>query len=246
MPRKPTTKRPYKKRVAVSKNAVLKKTIKKIVNANIEVKRQERATSYNNIYNVINDARIVSLMPLLAQGVGQGDRIGNIINLRKAILRMNIKDDSTSTIANNPLYFDMYIFKFKKNNFATPTATDMTKFLQQGNGSTAYDGNPFAGLRDINNDLFTLKVHKRYNMIHAFTINNPSGYGSMVSNKTVRFDISKYIKDNLHYDDTVSSQPINDNLYVAIGCTLWNQLGVPTDTYAGTFDTVVEYEYTDA
>lgn len=245
MPRKTVLKKKATKKVSVSKKS-LKSTIKKIMNADIELKRQERATSYNNIFNVINDARIVSLMPVLSQGVGQGDRIGNVINLKKAILRINIKDDSTSTIANNPLYFDMYIFKFKKNNVTPPTAADMAKFLQNGNGASAYDGNPFAGLRDLNNDLFTLKIHKRFNMIHTFTVNNPSGYGSMVSNKTVKYDISKYIKNVLHFDDNASITPINDNLYVAIGCTIWNQLGVPVDTYAGTFDTVTEYTYSDA
>lgn len=222
------------------KNVVLREISKKL-----EVKRQSLVSSYNNYYNVINDARVLNLMPVIAQGVGQGDRIGNNITIKKMVLMVNLVVDPTSTLATTPSYVDLYIFKFKKNNVAPPSASDMSRFLQTGNSANAYNGESFDGLRDLNEDLFSKKKHLRLNMIHGQTINNYSGYGFMRSNYTLKFDITKYVKSRLLYDDT-TNQPTNDNLYLAVGHTQFTQLGVPIDTYLGIYDALINIEYTDA
>lgn len=244
--KKTQTKRVYAKPSKKATNANIKKVVKNIVDADLEIKRQERSTIYNNIQTFITDARIVSLTPIIAQGTGQGDRVGNTIKLKKAMLMVNIALDSAALAAGYPHYIDVYIFKFKKNNFTQPSAVDMTKFLQLGNSAISYNGDSFAGLRELNVDLFTQKLRKRFSMIHAFTVNNSNGYGPMLSNRTMKIDITKYLKSVIHFDDSASNLTINDNLYIAIGNTQYNQLGVPSDIYIGTYDTCVTYHYTDA
>lgn len=241
----PIKKRTRKYSKSVKKNSIIKKTIQNVLNKKLEVKHQSLASAYNNIYNVINDARVALIRPIISQGTGQGDRIGNSINIKKVTLYVNVTLDASSTVSGYPKYVDVYIFKFKKNNVAVPTASDMTKFLQYGNLSEPYLGRAFDGMRDVNKDLFTIKKKLRLNMIHGGTVNNYYGYGMMQSNMTLKIDVTKYLKSRLLFDDTTNTVT-NDNLYMAIGYTLFNQLGTPVDTYAGTYDWQINYDYTDA
>lgn len=240
----PIRKRTRKPSKSVKKNSI-KKTIQKVLNKNLEVKRQSLSSSYNNIFNIINDARVAVIKPIIGQGTGQGDRVGNSVKIKKLTLYVNVVMDATSTVSGYPKYVDIYIFKFKKNNVTVPTASDMTKFLQFGNSAEQYLGRAFDGMREVNNDLFTIKRKIRLNMIHGSTINNYYGYGLMQSNMTLKFDVTKYFKQRILFDDATNTVT-NDNLYMAIGYTLFNQLGTPVDTYAGTYDWQLNYDYTDA
>lgn len=241
----------FKKKTPVTKKIAklsvpVKKAVNKMITNRFETKQQEFTSNSASIFHVINDARVFNLIPNFSQGVGQGERIGDQITMKKCYLGLNIYLDPTALEKDTPHYIDVYIFKCKKSNFIPPSATDMTRFLQKGNSADAYNGDAFDGLRKLNSSLFILKKHLRYNMINSATVTNLNGQSNFPSNKSVIIDITKYFKKKQIFDDTSTNQSINDNLYIGVGQTNYNQIATPADVAIGAYDFFINYTFSDA
>lgn len=192
------------------------------------------------ISSTITNTEVFNLLPAITQGTGEASRVGNRIRptymqVKIAIIAANMNavySGASST------YFDLYIFKYKGANQGggVPTATDMNKFLQDDNTSQSYNGQILDGLRPINSDLFTLIKKRRLTLNNIFntSVLNMSGYYQSVNpQKTLTFNLTKYLKKSLIYDDN-SSLVMNDNMYIAIGstqCDGTTVAGFSTGTY---------------
>lgn len=233
---------PKKKKTNSTKsNKGLNKKIDKRIGKYFQDKVQEFSYSNIGVYNTIANTNFLSLMPVLSLGTGDGDRIGNQIQIKNVLLCFTIFMDSTYTNASIPKYVDLYILKYKMAN-SQPTVSDANKLLQQGNGATAYNGEILDGLRDVNKELFTLKKRRRFSMCNAFTTTNPIGYGNLKGMMTKKFNITKFYKKYLRFSDTITS-PSNDNLFLCVGTTDYYQVGTPSTAQTGQMSFNLNFTY---
>ena len=213
-PRAPRRKNKY------AKDKDLRAVIKKELESQAENKRIEGTIQNAAFYQVLSASQNVwSIIPNITQGNTQGTRVGNQVKTRKLMLRMSITVNNQSTIY-TPAYVDVYIFKYKPANYY-PTAslpgTSMLNFLQAGSTSTQYTGQQLDGLRDVNSDVYTLCYRKRlllYNPLNGTGVQ--ASTGSINPCYTASWDLTKFVKKTLHYDDS-TSYVTNDNLWLGIG-----------------------------
>lgn len=221
--------------------------MKREISRQVENKIQDTEYTGAAINYLIDDGDVRSLLPALSQGITQQGRLGNRVRLKSMKMKMHLScfNQAGSTA---PVYFDIYIFKFKPANFGggPPAAADMLLFLQDGSNAVQYNGtNVLTGLRKVNNDYFTHCIKRR---IPLFNAQNTTSQIASTSNynpaATLYFDLTPHVKKLLIYDDAASSVQ-NDNLYIAVGGTMTDQSSLTT-VNLGQYSLLVETVYEDA
>lgn len=233
------------------------KKVLKVIHRASETKQMNPVILYNNrVLPVLSDVatQCVPLIPILAQGTGQGERVGNQVSTVKAMLNLNITSIAISTSSGYvpPIYFDIYIYKWKRSD--NVGAIDLTKFLQYGNTSIPYDSTqvPPCGNLKVNADSFTLKYHKRILLWNqtASQQNAPAGgaltnCSNLLNAKNLNIDITKFLNKNMKYQDAITNTP-NDNLWVSVVATPNDQdPGYNPSQVFGDFDMMLQYQYDD-
>lgn len=225
------------------------KTVKKIFNRQVETKYNQATTASVPIINQITDVQMVSIIPGIAQGVGQGDRLGNRIHPTRFTLKVVLTclDIKNIIALGSPTYFDIYIFKYKvKNQYGGfVTAADAAQFLQDDNSSTFYNGGALDGLRPVNDDIFRLCIKKRVCLANNSSATATQGIQASINpNRCLYFNLTKYIKKMWSYDDAVQTLT-NDNIYVAIGATQTDGASLGASSI-GRYQLIVNLSYKDA
>jgi len=238
--------RRYSKRRYAKKTTRVSRRVKSYVKREIARQTENKivatTSDLSSILNYITDGQFRYLNIPLSQGTGQGQRIGNAIRLKKAILRISMWCSNTVANYSIPKYFDVYIVKLKMANDGVTTA-ESNVFLQLGSTSTSYSGDPIDGLRSVNSDVWTPCYHKRFLMINTTDVTNQQGYAGR-TNVNLVINCTKWLKKLQRYNDTTST-PTNDNLYLAIGAT-FADLSVRAQQVVGSYDSQFEYQYEDA
>lgn len=236
------SKRTYKKKPKATVKDIAKKVRKELA----EVKRANPYVIQNElIYQYLpTNAHCNPLVPVITQGAGQGQRIGNSVHTRKAMLHLKIDAvQIAGTPAIGPNYFDIYIYKYKPTNVVS--AIDITRFLQYGNTAVEYDGAAmlYCGQLEQNRELYTPKYHKRVTLWNAFASPNFASNSNAPSGVSFSIDITKYLKTDLIFNDTVSTVQ-NDNLFVSIMSTAVDGRDLGASS-VGKYTYAVEYQYDD-
>jgi len=235
------------KRSSQKTSKSIQRMVDKAITKIAEVKHAEpRRISGTSIDQDITSStlQVVPLMPSIGQGPGQGERVGNSVQLVKATLDLNIRASLLTGANVPPAYIDIYIFKFKKSN--NQAALQMTNFLQFGNASAAYDSgaNTFSGSLSINKDLFILKKHKRVLLYNPNNTVNFANRVQLLNAVQMKFDITKYYKKVQQWNDGTAQAFANDNLYMACGYSTNDGQNLGAVTY-GFYDAQVQMSYTD-
>ncbi len=253
MKRRPTRRRAKNKtmkRKTVKPSANFSQKVMKVVNRHAETKcANPHILRANDIKGILDDnlTQCVPLMPEIAQGAGQGDRVGNQVSTRRVWLLLQLWMYQVTTPANSdpPKFVDIYIYKYKPSN--RQSVIDLRKFLQYGNTAVSYDQDalPESGLLNVNSDVFTLKKHMRRQLWNPNAANTYALANKNVQNAlSMKLDITKYFNKTIKYDDTASNVVTNDNLYVSI--VLSNNDGQLTGTTTyGEFNSTVLYKFDD-
>lgn len=246
-------KKPRGKKTSTSFN----KKVLKVIHRASETKQMAPQLLYNNrVLPLLSDfaTQCVPLIPIIAQGTGQGERVGNQVSTVRAMLNLNIKCNSITSSSGYvpPVYFDIYIYKWKRSD--NVSAIDLTKFLQYGNTSIPYDSTniPPCGNLKVNADSFTIKYHRRillWNQTYS-QATTPSGGAltncrNIVNAKNLNIDITKFLNKNMKYQDAITNTP-NDNLYLSVVATPNDQdPGYAQNQVFGDFDSMLQYQYDD-
>lgn len=211
-----------------------KSYVKKEIARQIQNKRTQRLLDQVTYTNVIADTDVYTLMPSITQGTGQADREGNSLRIRKATLRIAA---ATLTSLTSSQYVDIFIFKMKQG-ITPPTAAQMAKFMENGNGSVQYSGLPVTRLRPVNKDIFVLK--KKITWLLAAPTTGASGSLRPAAMRSM--DLTSCFKKQWSYDD-VAAAPTNENVFIAVGAT-----DVQNQSYQiyGEYSFCVDFEYEDA
>jgi len=235
----------YMRRSASKKKGGIKNLIRREIARNVENKIKDTELAQMNLTQTIDDTHIQQLIPQIGQGTTQSTRIGNRVKVKKFNLRLAITMSNLGANA-SPTYVDVYIFKpkFQTSYSGIIPAIDMTYFLQNDSSSEQYNGAILDGLRYVNSDLFTLCLRRRLLMFNPVTsLSTVAATSSINPNRTLNIDLTKHVKKNLMFDDSVGSCT-NDTLYIGIGTTQTD--GAIFFTNVGSYLGLVQMIYEDA
>lgn len=211
---------------------------------NIETKRDQQTTASTTVESFISNTNITQLNPIITQGTGESNRIGNRIKPVRFTLDVALQCfNQAAGVA--PTYFDVYVFKYKvANDPIGPSSGDMNRFLDNDNSATQYVGLITDGLRKLNDDLFQLVAKRRVLLFNPFnSTNHLAATSSLNPCKTMRFDLTKHVKKTWVYDDN-TGLVINDNLWMAVGSTQSDGSTLIGST--GSYQAIMSVSYKDA
>lgn len=214
-----TRKRSYRKKTYTKSARVttgLKSYVKRAISRTEELKTQ--SFTANNIpmqaYAAGNLLTLDcnSVLGLISQGVGEGQRIGNKVTCKSFMIKGFI-NQLVAGAGQFPVLIKMFVGKLK---FAISTTNGAYPNLYQaGNGVSPPQNNMFDLMRIINKDIFTVVKTKTFKIgtAGAPTINNDF---SLV--KSFSMNLTKHI-GSLIYNDA-SANPTNKGLYIWFVCVL--------------------------
>ena len=221
MKKKTVTRRKRTGKAKVSKT--VKRYVKKQISANIENKCfvYYGANTNINTAGASLDCANLYLLPLLSQGTGQANRIGNQIKIKKAVVKgyVNIIPyNATTNPLTAPVMVKMWLVSHRKSmTFATGATSN---FFETGNSSTGFQGNMLDMVLTVNKEAWL--VHKTKTFKIGAGSNTTTGpissnayFDNSPMNKPFSFNFGKYIKAKLRYDDT-GTTPTNKNMYLFI------------------------------
>jgi len=221
--------------------------VKRELHRQVENKIQDVQIEDAVIDTVITDGDVRNLIPLVSQGTNQQTRVGNRIRVMSVRMKLHIRTFLQAASV-GPIYFDIYIFKFKAANFGggPPATADMQLFLQDGSTAVSYNGSsPLSGLRKINDDYFTSCIRRRVSLFqNSNGTNQVAITSSMPPATTLTFDLTKHVKKLLIFDDSATGVQ-NDNLYIAIGGTPMTGDNL-SSVNIGSYSYLIEMMYEDA
>lgn len=209
MPYLRRTKKPKKvQRVKKTyKSADVKTIVQRTINRNIETKIATYFVNGLRLYNISNDLasfrtnNYFYLSPtasgngrgcIIAQGTGQGNRVGNEIKVVRAKTSITLYPYSVSysTTQGEPLDIMMYIVRFRNERGITPIQTIVEgAFFQDGNNDIGLVGDLQDTVMACNNDI----IVQSKRIIGKL---GPSGYGAISAGQFLNNDY----KYNLHYE----------------------------------------------
>ena len=161
-----------------------------------------------------------ALVPLLAQNATQYGRVGNSVQVTKAVLNMRINLKPYNLGFNNlaqPTLLKMWIVSSKVvngNNLAATGINSSTEFFDVNTTATGMQGNPLDMLLKVNRELFTVHASKTLKLgCSAATAPSPTtSYTDNSSfSESVSFNYTKAL-GKLMYDDS-DTTPSNRNVY---------------------------------
>ena len=248
--RKPSNRRPYKKRrtnkklkPTVSKS--VKKYVKKAIHNQIENKL---VIQYASNQTLTGSGFIIPLVPLISQGTGASSRVGNVVTLLSAnidIIVNTVPYNSTTNPYGGPVHFRWFLISQRNTN---GSVFSLTNFFQINNSSVTLQGNQLDQLLSINNDDYNCHRQGKFRLgcsssSTAFPVATGVYEASKVSiNKRLYFN--KYMNKKIKFDDTVVT-PQNTNLWLVIIPSYANGSSVSGYTPAN-ISYVLSHTYEDA
>lgn len=237
-------KKTYKKRPAMSKKGI-KTMIKKEIASNVENKISGNvaySASTMNIVQQVSTAPILSYavwcpynnsLFSIAQGVSESNRIGNVIKLKRWVIKGTLYADpafdASSLLAfpQNQMYVDLYFGR--KLNMQDAVDDQLTDFYQNGSSSYTPEGQITERLYSVNKDQYKIYWHKKYKIGPASqTMITPSiSNNDYQLNREFGFDVCKLVCKNkkIKYND--GSNVANDTLLESL--TLWCVVTLPNN-----------------
>lgn len=167
----------------------------------------------------------VNLLPQLAQGTGNSNRIGNRVRLVKNVVKGYVNLLPYNATLNSyrcPVAVKLYVFSVKSfTNFIGEMGyQNWQQFFRLNNSDVGFYGTMLDMLQSVNTELYTLHATRTFQLSsQPFLVGgggsnagygNPSGKWSM----PFRFNLIKYAKD-LKYDDNTSLRVTNKSLFLA-------------------------------
>lgn len=230
--RKRVPKRTYRKRVAGGKkpsvSAGVKKYVKKVIHSSIENKCVQISSGFN-FGNVLEstDLNAYPMCPnsvywTINQGSGQGNRIGNVVKVRKIYLSYVLRPLPYDVTVNPfPVPTEIQLFLGYVKNFPSSNIApaDINQLFQAGSTSSA----PIGGLQDlvsiVNKDYWVIKKKWSHKLGYA----SYNGTGSLPGqqfnssndfklNVVKRIDITKFCPSTINFNDS-SATPTTRNLF---------------------------------
>jgi len=220
-----SSRRPYRKRVAGGRRTSVSAGVKKYVKTQLARNLENKCMNVNGGFSFGNilesaDLNAYPMLPYtgygtIAQGAGQGQRIGNEVRVKKLMLNYVLRPTPYSALTNpfpEPVEVDLFLGYVNQVPGFLPVPGDMTYLFQNGNSTAA----PFGTLRDlistVNKDYWTIKKRWR----HKIGYSSANGTGSVANtqysnnndfklNVVNKLDITKLVDKKLKFLDSANT-----------------------------------------
>lgn len=243
----------------------IKKYVSRVLHKTIENKVATFRNAETRLYNITNDVtswrsqNIIYLSPrqsgegaggcIIAQGVGQGARIGNKINIRKAVMNYVIYPYSSNYATSQGECLDIcvYIFKTKSMNLSSDIENMIeTAFFQDGSSDVPLTGLLEDCVLQMNKDV--LIPYKRWveklgpATVGSVAVNafNSNDYKYNIKRT---LDVTKYLYKTYDFNDD-TNQPNNDATIIMFSPVppQNDTEGTGTNTFYMAYNIQIEYE----
>jgi len=240
--------------------AAVKSYVNKTIHKKIEDKTISDASQVDfGSYTFQPDMSVRQISPspsalVIAQGAGQGGRVGNTITTRKLLLKYILypnKQDDAVNPQPIPQEVMIWIGFLKGARVISPSAPSYSLFYQSGSTSVSPYSNLWDCMLPVNQDLFTICRtfrHKLGNEVYTdYAGIKPNNYFSnndFKLNCTNTVDLTKYLNKVIKFDD--ASTQSDTGLYMWM--TTVNADGSQSDTASRPVGMkyVIRYDYEDA
>lgn len=213
-----STRAPYRRRSTVTAN--VKKYVKSSISRSVENKISNPfvfpAWSFTSPNTGTTPLTLPSMLDVtqalqsIPQGVGQGNRVGNRIHLKrlpfKFFLSTPLRNGAKTTAVCR------LIIAKQKNDLDAPALPYFSSLMQTGSTTEPPDNTMQSVYGPLNKDLWTIKYDKRF-ILRSPPDTYPSD-AAVTPNiyKIITVDIAKFLPKHILYNDTAAS-PSNTGLY---------------------------------
>lgn len=222
-------KKVYKKKTV--KKVTIKKMIKQAIARSTENKERQffqktPAILQSSSSAASLDGSIIPLTPFAAglqidQGVAQGDRVGNVISIKKLRFKgtiVSLPYDSILNVAPQPLQIKCWIFYDKRDPTIKPTPAAQANFFQFNSTSEGFSNSLIDLWKPINTDVYRVLTTKTWKLgfSHYNNGGNPNWQNYQNNdfkyNINFSFDLTKHIIKNVKFNDN-NSNPTTRGLF---------------------------------
>jgi len=190
---------------------------------------------------------LTEAMDTIQQGVGQGDRIGNKIRLKRNMLKGYLYAINGGLTGGNPTNVTMYIGRLK-STLLTPITATLAQLFQAGDTVFAPTDNNLSSLYQINRNSWNVYYRRTFKIGGATSSSTNAIPANNDYKALVKFSInlSKWLPKTINYNDA-SSISTNAGLYMWFTISNYNDepitsLYIPQVQYVA----INEFSYTDA
>lgn len=219
-----------------------------------------QSTGFQATIKILGPSNATGGQYFIAQGTGQGQRIGNKISTVRAILsgavHINTTYDGTANWNMCPLYVGCYIFRLKgalEDSQANAYTVMANSFFQNGNGQQGFSGRLVDLTKTPNGQTVTLLkkrvfkvgtqfVNSAFGVASANNANQQYSDGSVGISRMFKMDITKTLQKIIQFNDANNAMT-NANTWIA-----WvpfrvdgNDIVTSLGSYTGALPCYVDY-----
>jgi len=235
----------------VKRGSALVKTIKRVIAKQIEVKKYYTYGANQSI-NCANTTypTAVSVVPLIIQGIGASQRIGNQLMVKSAIINgyVNILPYNESTNPNPiPVYVKIWLLSYKLTKTTTFTTTNADdSFFDTNNDIVGFQGNMLDLLFKPNSEVFDVHATKTIKIGGQSATNFTVGYSDNSSmSASFSFSYGKKLGKLKYEDDNIAS-PTNKSMFMVFQAVNANGTAFSTIYVPAEYHFTNTISYTDA
>lgn len=248
-------KRIFKKKAAKP----MKKMVRSICKAVTQRQAEKKVTVYQTGFSVSGNTTTSGLQyyPMtpyggymqIAQGLGQGDRIGNNIRTVKATLKYVIYALPYSAGNNpTPIPQEVRLWFFSQKSSNTLPVTNLADFINTGNSSTSLSGTLLDLNRLVNSDVYTYLGHRTHKVFTAQFNSGAAGTtptASFYGNNDFHFNARGTIDMTPWFPKVIKFNDSNNNPNSRLVVMLAQSINADGSVQAvGTFPTTMNFQIT--
>jgi len=260
----------YKRKSYAPKKKSFKRKVMNVLARRVETKTVQTEKIDTNLYypnqgtdfdtqNTIRMSPNDTTLPI-AQGSGQGNRIGNKITTKRVMLNLTFQPTPYSAISNpepHPMQVKIVLFYDRQNMSGMTNNADTltnpkprTNFFQFGNSATNISGNLTDVIAPFNKDRYAILSTKTFKL--GYSRYDGSGYSiaaQAFSNNdfkllyTCKWNITKYLPKTTKFPDS-SNNPSSRGLWMQVMPAQVGATG-PAGVIPLTMSYWIDYNYTD-
>lgn len=243
----------YRKSSPKMVNKTMRKYVKATVNRAI-MKKSETKINFINAVNQKFNATISStgdlynLLPSLAQGTGDDQRVGNTVIPMYTNVRGYVSISTNDALYGTLGPLDVQLFclrnKTRRDGSSVKLLQDLD-IIKRGTSKQTYDGTFASSISPVNTEDFQILFKKSFRLIPipttsssstsaptSFSLPNNSNSGSTIYKFKHTINWKKVGVKKLIYEISGSSQPCNENIYWCLGYAQYNDPNnAVSDTY---------------
>lgn len=255
--KKISSKRRVYKRKAMSRKSSMRTIINKTVSRALMRKTETKVNFVNYVNEPFNStisvsADLYNLIPSIAQGTDDNNRIGNSIQPLYTNIRGYVGIHCGDTLYDTLGPLDVQLFclrgKTRKDGSVYPRPTSDLDIIKRGITKQQFDGTFASSCSPVNVEDFQIIFKKNFRLIPipttssstgsaptSFSLPNNSNSGSTIYKLKHKINWAKIGVKKFLYESTSASQPINENIFWCLGFAQYNN---PNAAVAATYTPV--------